>query len=68
MLCIQWSSAREYGLIETPIILTNTLSMGTAYNALVRYVHDTYLGNRIRWFNPVVGVRVFDVYTNHDIC
>ncbi len=45
----------EYGLIETPIILTNTLSVGMAYNALVRYVHDTYLGNRIRWFNPVVG-------------
>jgi D-aminopeptidase len=45
----------EYGLIETPIILTNTLSVGTAYNALVHYVHDTYLGNRVRWFNPVIG-------------
>lgn len=49
------SFIEEYGLINTPILLTNTLSVGAAYNALVRYVHNTYLGNRIQWFNPVVG-------------
>lgn len=49
------SFIEEYGLINTPILLTNTLSVGTAYNALVRYVHNTYLRNRIQWFNPVVG-------------
>lgn len=49
------SFIEEYGLINTPIILTNTLSVGTAYNAVVHYVRDTYLGNQIQWFNPVVG-------------
>jgi D-aminopeptidase len=49
------SFIEEYGLINAPIILTNTLSVGTAYDAVVHYVRDTYLGNRIQWFNPVVG-------------
>ena len=30
----------ELGTLETPIILTNTLSVGTAYEALVRYMLD----------------------------
>ena len=49
------SFIEEYGLINTPILLTNTLSVGTVYNAVVHYVRNTYLGNQIQWFNPVVG-------------
>jgi D-aminopeptidase len=47
----------EYGLLETPILLTNTLSVGTAYNALVRYIVENYIeGPDDRsWFAPVVG-------------
>lgn len=37
----------ELGTIETPIILTNTLSVGTASDALVRYMLDQ---------NPAIGV------------
>ena len=29
---------REFGLIDTPIVLTNTMSMGTASNAIVKYM------------------------------
>lgn len=38
---------REFGLIDTPIVLTNTMSMGTASNATVKYM----LKN-----NPTCGV------------
>lgn len=29
---------REFGLIDTPIVVTNTMSMGTAANAVIRYL------------------------------
>ena len=46
----------EFGLIETPVMLTNTLSVGTVYDAVVRYMIRKDFRNRVvRWFNPVVG-------------
>jgi D-aminopeptidase len=47
----------EYHRIETPILLTNTLSVGTAYEGIVRYMVDHCFEGRssIPWFNPVVG-------------
>ena len=38
---------RELGCIETPIVLTNTLSTGTAFTALCRYMLER---------NPMIGV------------
>lgn len=47
----------EYHRIETPILLTNTLSVGTAFEGIVRYMVDHCFKGRssIPWFNPVVG-------------
>ncbi|MFH1844575.1 MAG: P1 family peptidase [bacterium] len=47
----------EYHRLETPILLTNTLSVGTAYEGIVRYMVDHCFKGRssIPWFNPVVG-------------
>ena len=47
----------EYHRIETPILLTNTLSVGTAFEGIVRYmVTNCFEGRKsIPWFNPVVG-------------
>ncbi len=47
----------EFGLIETPVLLTNTLSVGTAYEGVVRYMveHIFRPRGRVPWFNPVVG-------------
>ncbi len=47
----------EYHRIETPILLTNTLSVGTAFEGIVRYMVDHCFVGRssIPWFNPVVG-------------
>jgi D-aminopeptidase len=47
----------EYHRIETPILLTNTLSVGTAFEGIVRYMVDHCFEGRssIPWFNPVVG-------------
>ncbi len=46
----------ELGTIETPLILTNTLSVGTAFDACVRYMTGIYPG--IGWnegtVNPVI--------------
>ncbi|MGE5633020.1 MAG: P1 family peptidase [Caulobacteraceae bacterium] len=46
----------ELGTIETPIILTNTLSVGTAYDALVEYMisRNDDIGVRTGTVNPVV--------------
>lgn len=35
---------REFGLIDTPIVLTNTMSMGTASNAVIKHVLQQNLG------------------------
>ncbi len=51
-----YSQVEELGNIETPIILTNTLSVPTAADALIDYILS--LGNNrehIRSINPIVG-------------
>ncbi len=54
----------EFGLIETPIMLTNTLSVGTVYEAVVKYtVEKSFTDGQVRWFNPVVG-ETSDAYLN----
>jgi D-aminopeptidase len=47
----------EFGRIETPVLLTNTLSVGAAYEGIVRYMVEHTFAPRgsVPWFNPVVG-------------
>lgn len=45
----------ELGTIETPIVLTNTLSVWTAANALVGYTLSLPGNSEVRSVNPVVG-------------
>jgi D-aminopeptidase len=45
----------ELGTIETPIVLTNTLSVGTAVEAVVRWTLDQPGNERVRSVNAVVG-------------
>jgi D-aminopeptidase len=47
----------EWGLIETPILLTNTLSVGTSSHGLVRYMVEKYpgLGREYDVVIPLVG-------------
>ena len=46
----------ELGTIETPIILTNTLSIGTASDALIEYMleHNSDIGRTTGTVNPVI--------------
>ena len=46
----------ELGTIETPIILTNTLSVGTAHEALVRYMikDNEDIGDTTGTVNPII--------------
>lgn len=46
----------ELGLLETPIILTNTLSVGRAFTGVVRYMVDknTEIGRSLPTVNPLV--------------
>ncbi len=46
----------ELGSIETPIIMTNTLSVGTAYDALVRYMleNNEDIGDTTGSVNPII--------------
>jgi len=46
----------ELGTIETPIVLTNTLSAGTAYTAVVRYMlsQNSDIGDTTGTVNPIV--------------
>jgi len=48
---------QEFARIETPILLTNTLSVGTVYEGVVRYMVEHIFRDRgnVPWFNPVVG-------------
>ncbi|WP_202078963.1 P1 family peptidase [Caldalkalibacillus salinus] len=48
---------QELGVLETPIILTNTLSIGTAADALIAYTleHNPEIGRTTGTVNPVVG-------------
>ena len=45
----------ELGTIETPIVLTNTLSVGIAMDAVVRYTIGQPGNERVRSVNPLVG-------------
>ena len=45
----------ELGTIETPIILTNTLSVGVAMDAVVRYTVGQAGNEQVRSVNAVVG-------------
>src|SRR5262245_49321667 len=45
----------ELGTIETPIILTNTLSVGVAVDAVVRYTLAQPGNEQVRSVNPLVG-------------
>lgn len=50
-----YSQVRELGNVETPIILTNTLSVPTAADALIDYTLSFEQNRYIRSVNPVVG-------------
>jgi D-aminopeptidase len=45
----------ELGTIETPIVLTNTLSVGTAVEAVVRYTLAQPGNERVQSVNAIVG-------------
>jgi D-aminopeptidase len=64
----------ELGTIETPIVLTNTLSVGTAAEAVVRYTVAQAGNERVQSVNAVVGetndgglndIRGFHVTVDH---
>ncbi|MGB5498802.1 MAG: P1 family peptidase [Maribacter sp.] len=50
-----YSQVKELGNIETPIILTNTLSVPTASDALITYTLGLTGNEQIRSVNPIVG-------------
>lgn len=50
-----YSQVKELGNIETPIILTNTLSVPTASNALISYTLALPDNQNVRSVNPIVG-------------
>ncbi len=47
----------EFGQIETPVVLTNTFSVGAAYDAVTRYTVRTAFGEGEvpRWHSPTIG-------------
>jgi D-aminopeptidase len=49
------TQVNELGTIETPIILTNTLSVGTAMDAVVRYTLAQPGNEQVRSVNALVG-------------
>jgi D-aminopeptidase len=68
------TQVEELGTIETPIVLTNTLSVGTAMDAVVRYTLAQPGNEQVRSVNAVVGetndgglndIRGLHVTTNH---
>jgi len=50
-----YSQVEELGNIETPIILTNTLSVPTAADALIDYTLSFEENKNVRSVNPIVG-------------
>jgi D-aminopeptidase len=50
-----YSQVKELGNIETPIILTNTLSVPTASDALISYTLGLPGNQNVRSVNPIVG-------------
>jgi D-aminopeptidase len=49
------SQVRELGNIETPIVLTNTMSVPLAFNALISYTISREGNENVRSVNAVVG-------------
>lgn len=62
-----FSQVRELGNIETPVILTNTLSVPTAADALITYTLDQQENRNVQSVNPVVG-ETNDGYLNDIRC
>lgn len=50
-----YTQVKELGNLETPIILTNTLSVPTACNALISYTLDQKGNESVRSVNSIVG-------------
>lgn len=50
-----YTQVKELGNIETPIILTNTLSVSTAVDALISYTLDLPENENVRSVNTIVG-------------
>jgi len=50
-----YTQVEELGNIETPIILTNTLSVPTAADALIDYTLSQEGNEQVRSVNPIVG-------------
>ena len=50
-----YSQVKELGNIETPIVLTNTLSVPAAADALISYTLQQKGNENVRSVNPVVG-------------
>jgi D-aminopeptidase len=49
------TQVNELGTIETPIVLTNTLSVGTAMDAVVRYTINQPGNEQVRSVNAIIG-------------
>ena len=49
------TQVEELGTIETPILLTNTLSVPTAANGLIKYMLELDGNESVRSVNPLVG-------------
>ena len=49
------TQVQELGTIESPIVLTNTLSVGTAVDAVVRWTTSQPGNENVRSFNALVG-------------
>ncbi len=64
-----YSQVEELGNIETPIILTNTLSVPVAAEALIDYTFSYEENSSVRSVNPVVGEtndgRLNDIRSRH---
>jgi len=64
-----YSQVEELGNIETPIILTNTLSVPTAADALIDYTFSFVDNANVRSVNPIVGEtndsRLNDIKSRH---
>lgn len=56
---------KELGVLETPIVLTNTLSIGAAFDALVDYSleRNPTIGRTTGTVNPIIG-ECNDMYLN----
>jgi len=52
---VGYSQVKELGNIETPIILTNTLNVPSASDALIGYTLGLKGNEKVRSVNPVVG-------------